>query len=164
MLCRKPSLSFSMSSLYECVVCCVLQRTAVVAEVTTAETEATAPEPEPEPEIVADEDAILAAAAAHIQAMDAVRATTTIIATKQQVGEAAQLAPTGPAAPAPWPLLLRRLPARPRTISQLSQLLAARAAGTSAAAAAAAALWQLLREGSSKVCTEPHRLVFALLI
>jgi hypothetical protein len=162
MLCRKPSLSFSMSSLYECVVCCVLQRTAVVAEVTTAETETTAPEPEPE--IVVDEDAILAAAAAHIQAMDAVRATTTIIATKQQVGEAAQLAPTGPAAPAPWPLLLRRLPARPRTISQLSQLLAARAAGTSAAAAAAAALWQLLREGSSKVCTEPHRLVFALLI
>jgi hypothetical protein len=162
MLCRKPSLSFSMSSLYECVVCCVLQRTAVVAEVTTAETETTAPEPEPE--IVVDEDAILAAAAAHIQAMDAVRATTTIIATKQQVGEAAQLAPTGPAAPAPWPLLLRRLPARPRTISQLSQLLAARAAGTSPAAAAAAALWQLLREGSSKVCTEPHRLVFALLI
>lgn len=162
MLCRKPSLSFSMSSLYECVVCCVLQRTAVVAEVTTAETETTAPEPEPE--IVVDEDAILAAAAAHIQAMDAVRATTAIIATKQQVGEAAQLAPTGPAAPAPWPLLLRRLPARPRTISQLSQLLAARAAGTSAAAAAAAALWQLLREGSSKVCTEPHRLVFALLI
>eukprot|EP01047_Picozoa_sp_COSAG01_P119052 COSAG01_NODE_47747_length_387_cov_1.072917_1_plen_62_part_10 len=62
-----------MSSLYECVVCCVLQRTAVVAEVTTAETETTAPEPEPE--IVVDEDAILAAAAAHIQAMDAVRAT-----------------------------------------------------------------------------------------